>query len=138
MRVQRVLPPDGVESWTVIGRDLLPVDPVERYLAWLSNVGRSPNTVRAYAHDLKLFWTFLEGRTLAWDAVRFEQLGEFVGWLRQPAENVIVISPQAWRRSPRSVNRALGAVHGFYEYHARNGVEVAERLIDRSRSGYGS
>ena len=138
MRVQRVLPPDGVESWTVIGRDLRPVDPVERYLAWLSNVGRSPNTVRAYAHDLKLFWTFLEDRALAWDAVRLEHLGGFVGWLRQPAENVIVLSPQAWRRSPRSVNRALGAVHGFYEYHARNGVEVAERLVDRSRSGYGS
>lgn len=138
MRVQLVLSRDGVESWTVIGRDLLPIDAVERYLAWLSNVGRSPNTVRAYAHDLKLFWTFLDDRGLGWDAVTLEQLGEFVGWLRQPAENVIVLSEGAWRRSPRSVNRALGAVHGFYEYHARNGVEVAERLVTRSRLGSGS
>ena len=66
--------------------------PVERYLARLSNVGRSPNTVRAYAHDLKLFWTFLEARGLGWDAVALEQLGEFIGWLRHPAENVIVLS----------------------------------------------
>ena len=51
---------------------------------------------------------------------------------------MIVLSDAAWRRSPRSVNRALGAVHGFYEYHARNGVVVAERLVDRSRAGYGS
>lgn len=74
-----MLPPGGPESWTVIGRDFRPVDPVERYLAWLSNLGRSPNTVRAYAHDLKLFWSFLEDRGLVWDAVRLEQLGEFVG-----------------------------------------------------------
>lgn len=122
----------------MIGRDLRPVDPVERYLAWLSNVGRSPNTVRAYAHDLKLFWTFLENRAIGWDEVTLEQLGGFVGWLRQPAGNVVVLSELAWRRSPRSVNRALGAVHGFYEYHARNGVSVAERLVARSRLGTGS
>lgn len=33
MRVQRVLSPDGVESWTLIGDDLRPIDAVERYLA---------------------------------------------------------------------------------------------------------
>jgi integrase len=138
MRVQLVLSADGSESWTVIGRDLQPVGPVERYLAWLSNVGRSPNTMRSYAHDLKLFWTFLEGRALEWDAVTLEQLGGFVGWLRQPSGNVVVLSGAASRRSPRSVNRTVGAVHGFYEYHARNGVLVAERLVARSRLGSGS
>jgi integrase/recombinase XerD len=137
--VRRVwMPSSGAESWTVVGLDRVPVGPVESYLAWLANVGRSPNTVRAYAHDLKLFWTFLADRELGWDAVTLEQLGGFVGWLRQPPGNVIVLSEAAWRRSPRSVNRALGAVHGFYEYHARNGVEVAERLVSRSRSGSGS
>lgn len=50
----------------------------------------------------------------------------------------MVISERAWRRSPRSVNRALGAVYGLYEYRARNGVEIAERLVARGRSGYGS
>lgn len=40
MRVQRVLPAGGLESWTVIGPDLRPVDPVERYLAWLSRIQR--------------------------------------------------------------------------------------------------
>ena len=137
--VRRVrMPSSGAESWTVVGLGRVPVGPVESYLAWLSNVGRSPNTVRGYAHDLKLFWTFLADRALGWDAVTLEQLGGFVGWLRQPPGNVIVLSDAAWRRSPRSVNRALGAVHGFYEYHARNGVEVAERLVSRSRSGSGS
>jgi hypothetical protein len=51
MRVQRVLlPGTRVESWTVLGDDGVPVAPVERWLAYLSDVDRSPNTVKAYAH----------------------------------------------------------------------------------------
>src|SRR5258707_11993391 len=54
MQVQRVImPASGTESWTVLGDDDVPVVPVERYLAYLTDVERSPNTVRAYAHDLK-------------------------------------------------------------------------------------
>jgi hypothetical protein len=56
VRVQRVVSPcGGPVSWTVIGNDHRPVEPVERYLAWLSRVERSPNTVRAYASDLKTY-----------------------------------------------------------------------------------
>ena len=47
MYVQRVaMPGSQVESWTVPGDDDVPVEPVERYLAYLTAVGRSPNTVR--------------------------------------------------------------------------------------------
>jgi integrase/recombinase XerD len=51
MLVQRVLvPASSLESWTVLGDDDLPVGPVERYLAYLTGIERSPNTVKAYAH----------------------------------------------------------------------------------------
>ena len=54
MRVQRVLIAGvRVESWTVLGDDGVPVEPVERFLAYLFWIERSPNTVTAYAHDLK-------------------------------------------------------------------------------------
>ena len=54
MRVQRMWMPDtGAESWTVLGDDHAPVEPVERWLAYLTAIERSPNTVKAYAHDLK-------------------------------------------------------------------------------------
>lgn len=53
------LPTVGVESWTVIGPDLRSVAEVEEYLAWLTHIERSPNTVEAYARDLRLFWVFL-------------------------------------------------------------------------------
>jgi hypothetical protein len=46
--VQRVvMPVTGVESWTVLGDDGAVVAPAERYLAYLSALERSPNTVRA-------------------------------------------------------------------------------------------
>lgn len=49
VHVQRVLAPgSGVESWTVLGEDGCPVGPVERFLAYLSDIERSPNTVKAY------------------------------------------------------------------------------------------
>jgi integrase/recombinase XerD len=136
--VQRVLVPGRPVSWTVIGSDLRPVEPVERYLAWLSDIERSPNTVRAYAQDLKAFWMFLEARELEWNRVTLEQLGQFTGWLRQPAENVVVLAEGPAARSAATVNRMLTAVFGFYEFHARRGVQVARALVDRARSGRGS
>jgi len=72
----------------VIGADRRPAKPVERYLAWLTRIERSPNTVRAYAEDLKTFWVFLEGRGLRWDQLTLEQVGLFTGWLRQPARPI--------------------------------------------------
>jgi hypothetical protein len=54
MRVQRVLMPGSeAESWTLLGDDQVPVEPAEQFLGYLSAVERSPNTVKAYAHDLK-------------------------------------------------------------------------------------
>lgn len=53
MQVQRVLlPASRRESWTVLGEDDTPLAPIERYLAYLSDIEKSPNTVKAYAHDL--------------------------------------------------------------------------------------
>ncbi len=61
----------------MIGADRRPVEPIERYLAWLSRIERAPTTVRAYAHDLKTFWEFVQARGIGWDRIWLEQLGEF-------------------------------------------------------------
>lgn len=47
------------------GRD--PVQSAERFLTYLSDIERSPNTVKAYAHDLKDWLGFLARRHLAVD-----------------------------------------------------------------------
>ena len=70
MRVQRVVMPEsGRESWTLLGDDLVPVQPVERFLAYLASIEKSPNTVKAYAHDLKDWWAYLAGHGVGWQSV---------------------------------------------------------------------
>ncbi|MEV7393394.1 site-specific integrase [Streptomyces sp. NPDC091215] len=77
MLVQRVLmPASSLESWTVLGDEGGIVEPVERYLAYLTDIERSPNTVKAYAHDLKDWFVFLGRRGLGWREVRLEGLGD--------------------------------------------------------------
>jgi integrase/recombinase XerD len=83
--VRRVrMPSSGVESWTVVGLDGRPVGLVDEFLAWLTAIERSPNTVEAYARDLGLFWSFLDERELVWDRVSVAELGEFAAWARRP------------------------------------------------------
>lgn len=140
MRVQRVLAPGSTtESWTLLGDDLRPVDPVESFLAYLTAVERSPNTVKAYAHDLKDWWYYLDGRGLDWKSVDLEAVAFFVAWLRLPpparSGAVAVLPTVEHHCAASSVNRKLAAVSTFYEFHARSGVAVAEMLVTMCPAG---
>ncbi len=133
MFVQRVVVPGSWrESWTVLGDDGVVVGPVDRYLAYLSDVERSPNTVKAYAHDLKDWFVFLAVRSVDWRAVRLEDVGEFVAWLRLPplarGGGVSVLPSVGAQCAEVTVNRRLSAVSAFYQHAARNGVELGELL----------
>ena len=140
MRVQRVvMPVTGAESWTVVDDGWALVEPVERYLAHLAGIERSPNTVRAYAHGLRLWFEFLGARRLVWDSVGVEDVSRFVAWLRAPADNVIVFDDTAAVRGAATVNRHLAALFGFYDFHARSGgVGVAAELVAWRRGSRGS
>ena len=136
--VRRVrLPSRAVDSFTVIGPDRRPVELVDEYLAWLTDCERSPNTVEAYAHDLRAFWTFLAERGLRWDQVDVMELGEFAAWARRPAANVVVLADEAARLSARTVNRMLSGVIGFDDFQARRGSTLAQDLVVKTRSGRG-
>ena len=143
MLVQRVLlPASSLESWTVLGDDDLPVEPIERYLAYLTDIERSPNTVKAYAHDLKDYFTFLDGCGLDWREVRLEDVGEFVAWLRLPQagrDGRVVILPSVDPQvSASTVNRKLSALSAFYLHAARHGVDLGELLVTWGPAGRGA
>ncbi|MGP3938031.1 site-specific integrase [Nonomuraea sp. KM88] len=134
MLVQRVvLPASGRESWTVLGDDDVPVAPIESYLAFLSDIERSPNTVKAYAHDLKDWFVFLQVRALDWREVRLEDVGEFVAWLRLPPEGrtgqVAVLPSVRAQRTEATINRKLSALSAFYQHAARGGVDLGDLLV---------
>ncbi|MGO8949073.1 MAG: site-specific integrase [Ktedonobacterales bacterium] len=54
----------------------------------LSDLGRSPNSIRSTAHHLKLYWEYLLERNLDWTNVDIEELAEFIAWLRMPRSEV--------------------------------------------------
>jgi integrase len=87
---------------------------------------------------LKLWFEFLERSGIEWRAVQVDDVARFVARLRAPADNVIVLDGGSAVRSPATVNRHLAAVFGFYEHHARGGVDVAEGLVAWRRIGRGS
>ncbi|MGH3515957.1 MAG: tyrosine-type recombinase/integrase [Haloechinothrix sp.] len=131
--MQRVeMPASRVLSWTVLGEDDVPIEPIERYLAYLTDIERSPNTIKAYAHDLKDFWVFLRQRGLDWREMRLEDIGEFVAWLRLPPagrDGQVAVLPSVQPHVAAStVNRKLSALAAFYSHQARNGVDVGELL----------
>ena len=133
MQVARVISAvSSLESWTVLGDDDAPIEPIERYLAYLTDIERSPNTVKAYAHDLKDWFTFLVERGLDWRTVRLDDVGEFVAWLRLPLQarhgQVAVLPSVAHHCTESTVNRKLSAVGAFYTHAARGGVGVGELL----------
>ena len=139
MKAQRVvLPVTGSQSWTVVDADFAMVEPAERFLAYLAAIERSPNTVRAYAHSLALWFEFLRFRDVDWAGAVVEDVAAFVTWLRAPAGNVIVLDASSARRCESTVNRHLAAVFGFYDFHARHGVALAESLVAWRRVPRGS
>jgi integrase len=131
------MPGDGRRSWTVVDNDGIPVEPVESYLAYLTAIERSPNTVRAYATSLSFWFAFCDRRSVAWDRAQVEDVARFVADLRAPADNVIVLNAGASVRAPATVNRHLGALFGFYDYQARSGVALAAGLATWRRTGRG-
>jgi site-specific recombinase XerD len=141
VRVQRVAMPYGdAESWTVLDGRWSAIEPVEAFLSHLHAVERSPNTVKAYAHDLRDFFEFLAQSGRAWASVRLEDVGRFVAWLR--------LAPQARREgvaalpgtdgycSAGTVNRKLSAVSAFYEFHHRHGEGPGDLLTEWRRRDF--
>ena len=135
-----VIPGSGTRSWTVLGDDDVPVVPVDWFLAYLTDIGRSPNTVKAYAHDLKDYWCFIGFRGLDWREARLEDVGEFVAWLQLPSAGrsgeVAVLPSVTAEVSASTVNRKLAAVSAFYAHQARNG-EAGDLLAAWRTGGRG-
>ena len=120
MKVQKgILPYSNRQVWMVLDDNYLPIEPIEKYLHYLDSVGRSPNTIVSYAHNLKLFWEFLRDSKLDWLQINLEQLSNFIHWLRNPNSGVLSIEPQVSKRSEKTINHCLTTVCGFYEFQER-------------------
>lgn len=121
MQVQRIYLPNSEQpTWIVLGNDYLPIKPVIEFITYYENIERSPNTIRSYAHHIKLFWEFLHDSKLQWTDIGLSELAAFVAWLRSPLPlGVTSVVEETAQRSEATVNAILACTGMFYDYHAR-------------------
>jgi integrase/recombinase XerD len=132
-RVRRLREPNtGAVSFTVVGSDGLPVEAVEVFLAHLAVVGRSPNTVAAYAHDLRDFMEWLGQVRRDFRTLSLEELTGFFGWLARPAPartpGVFMLPGTPCVVEPATLVRKRAALASFYRFHARRDASVPALL----------
>ncbi len=108
--------PGGTE-YILLDQDMRIVKPVMDYLQYIRLRGRSENTVKAYAFDLKVFFGFMEVNKLGYESIGISAIKDYIEYLRNPntADNSLFVESV---RTPKTINRMLGTVHGFYCYQA--------------------
>nr|WP_234465817.1 MULTISPECIES: tyrosine-type recombinase/integrase [unclassified Bacillus (in: firmicutes)] len=111
------------------------VEPVMRFVKYLDNTGKSPNTIKTYCYHLKLYYEFMDQREISLNETSFEELANFVGWLRYPTVNkVIEIKLKDAVREETTVNAILNAVMSYIEYLNRMG-EFRELNVFKEAKG---
>jgi integrase len=128
MRVRRVSATgNAIGSYELRDDDDRPIPLVNAFLAYLGARGCSPNTVAAYAYDLRHFSQFLALRGLGYADFRPPDALELLAYLRRlpshgPARRLAPVltttdaGPATTYLAPATVNRILAAVSSFYEY----------------------
>ena len=123
MKVQRVrIPNSDKVTWSVLGDDYLPVKPIQQFISYLESIERSPNTIRSYAFNLRLYWEYLNNNHKEWTEVGVSDLADFIVWLRNPQPSAISIHQQEAKRTEATVNLTITSVAMFYDYQERLGV----------------
>lgn len=98
-----------------------PVIPVARFLKYLDNLAKAPNTLRSYCYHLKLYFEYLDSSGLSYDSITMDDLARFIGWLRSThkSKKVTPIKLAESARSERTINTILTCVISFYDYLIR-------------------
>jgi site-specific recombinase XerD len=107
----------------VIDENLVPIAPLERFLAHERAVGASPNTVRAYATALAQWWNHLARISRPWDSVDESTVRTFIRFLQTGVEpGTMQIGQPQIVRTPATINARLGAIQAFYKHAETFGI----------------
>src|SRR5699024_6744914 len=113
MRVQRVQTEDrSYPLYILLDGKFNVIENVLRYIKYLDNTDKAPNTIKTYCYHLKLFYEFLEQSKISLIDINYEELANFVGWLRNPSGFVNVedlIPKEAFQASEEAYVFSLSA-----------------------------
>ena len=143
MQVKKGITTEGKEVWMVLDENYSPVPPVYDYLRYLENKNYSPNTIRAYAGNLKFYWQFLKENKIDWTKITILNLSEFIHWLKISNSKVIELQQETANRSEKTINHILKTVRYFYDFQSRLGtvdeLDIYQiKKINKSKLNYKS
>ena len=123
MRVIKYCEQGIVRQVTLLDDTGCEVVQVTRFLSHLTDCDYSPNTVCAYAYDLRHLAVFLDERALGWNDFRPSTALEFLAYLRRvpsrrPAQRLgLTVATEHGRLlSAATVQRVLAATSSFFEW----------------------
>lgn len=121
-------------TWTVVDDDGGLIGPAEEFLEFTRDQGYSPNSVRAYARALAMWWTFLGLRGQSWESVQLKDLGAFMHAVRA---GTAMTGALPLHREPvaaeSTVAARVRAVVSLYRFHALNGTSTRLVLYEQVR-----
>lgn len=128
MKVQQISTPNGYR-FLVLDNDYKVIEPIKNYLKFLDRLNKSENTLKNYAHHLKLYCDFLEEYEMdilqmnsSEEYNALEVISQYIYWLRYGVledETIINITPI---RENNTINILVDVVLDFYEYLAGQGL----------------
>lgn len=92
------------------------VKPVYDFLKYQRLKGGADNTIKSYGRDLKIYWDFLKLYGYSYDEISIAKMSGFVEYLRGSDSLETLALYKTSCRTPQTINRILGTVHGFYRY----------------------
>lgn len=132
MKVQEVKLDNNQRRYLLVDGNGLPIIPVAKYLKYIDNSEKSPNTQKTYCYALKLYFEYLEGTDVDYRNVNINILSDFVGWLRNPYENnkIANLKPTKAKRTEKTVNLTITVITSFYDYLFRT-EETNNDMVDK-------
>ena len=139
--IQKAIDPQTGERFSCVfdTETCLPVEPIQRYINYCRRRQLAANTVFTYTCRLVDFWHWLEDKSLNWQDVSLNELADFVNWYLLGGEVEVIsesVREVVSKRSPRTVNQAVTAIQGMYEFHAVEG-RINEKKFTKLAHGWG-
>jgi integrase len=118
MRVVAIQTTQHQQRYVLLDEEGQLVIPAVRYLKHLDQRGYARNTLRSYAHMLKLYFEYVQQRELDYRKPTVDDIGLFVHWLKLPSGSMKVLpsQPVHQARTNRTINHALTVISGLYDY----------------------
>ena len=117
MKVEKIISEcDNTVFYRIVNKDNLEIKSATEFLTFLGVRNYSPNTLKNYAFDLKLYFGYLEHISKKHDTITTNDLVEFLHFLKNPQVEPITKGKSLKIPSAATLKRILASISSFYNW----------------------